>query len=396
MSLLFYEAVGIGDADGKGAGFIKLKNVFYHHTLLPIGGIETFMYEMAKSYSKSYDITVMYKKADERQLERLSRYVRCVKYTGQNFKCERLFTTYDISVIDTCEADYIAQVIHANYKAIKLKPNTHPRINEYIAVSETVADAYKELSGIECKVIYNPLMPDKPKRVLHLISATRLTKEKGRARMEILADKFTEAGIPFTWLVFTNSTEGFNNPNMIMLPPRLDLTDYIADADYLVQLSDTEGYCYSVNEALNLGTSVIVTDLETFKEEGVTKDNGFLLPLDMENIDVKAIYNARMKFEYSPREDSWSEMLAKGKSDYTKKLKETHLVEATGEYERLQVIDSALNTIPREGVRFSVNGIRLDTLLGNNRYGVAFVREIPPATTQKKTPTPVGSEEGDG
>ena len=352
------------------------------------------MYEMAKRYSKSYDITVMYKNADERQLERLSRYVRCVKYTGQHFECERLFTTYDISVIDTCEADYIAEVIHANHKAIKLKPNTHPRINEYIAVSKTVADAYKELSGIDCKVIYNPLTPDKPKRVLHLISATRLSKEKGRERMVKLAELMTAEGIPFIWLVFTNSTEGFKNPNMITFPPRLDLTDYIADADYLVQLSDTEGYCYSVNEALNLNTPVIVTDIETFKEEGVTKDNGFLLPLDMENIDVKAIYNAKMKFEYSPREDVWSEVLAKGKSDYTKKLKETHQVEATGEYERLQVIDSELQIIPQEGVRFSVNGLRLDTLLGNNRYGVAFVREIPPK--KKKTPTPEDSEGGDG
>lgn len=352
------------------------------------------MYELAKSYSKSYDITVMYKKADERQLERLSRYVRCVKYTGQNFKCEKLFATYDISVIDTCEADYIAQVIHANYKAIKLKPNTHPRINEYIAVSKTVADAYKELSGIECKVIYNPLTLDKPKRVLKLISATRLTKEKGRERMVKLAELMTAEGIPFQWSVFTNSTEGFRNPNMILLPPRLDLTDYIADADYLVQLSDTEGYCYSVNEALNLNTPVIVTDIETFKEEGVRDgENGFLLPLDMQDVDVKAIYNAKMKFEYSPREDSWDERLAKGKSDYTKKLKETHLVEATGEYERRKVIDSELKIIPQEGVRFSVNGVRLDTLLGNNRYGVAFVREIPPQ--KKKTPTPVGSEEGE-
>lgn len=361
--------------------------------IYPCGGIESFIYYLARKYCDKYDLTLLYEKADGAQIERLSKYIRCIQFTGQEIECETLITAYDISIIDKVKANKIYQVIHGDYTANNMRPHLDERIDGYIAVSKGVAKSFKEASGETCKVIYNPIKLDKPKRVLHLLSATRLTKEKGRARMEILADKLTEAGIPFIWLVFTNSTEGFKNPNMILLPTRLDLTDYIADADYLVQLSDTEGYCYSVNEALTLGTSVIVTDLETFKEEKVTKDNGFLLPLDMQDVDVKAIYNAKMKFDYAPREDCWDEMLAKGMSDYTKKMKETHLVEATGEYERLKVIDSELKIIPQEGVRFSVNGIRLETLLGKNRYGVAFVREIPPK--KKKTPTPVGSEEGE-
>lgn len=327
----------------------------------------------------------MYRRADSRQIERLSQYVNCVQYTGQKFSCEKLFTTFDVSVIDTCEADYIAQVVHANYKAIGLKPNTHPRINEYIAVSKTVADAYKELSGIECKVIYNPLTLDKPKRVLKLISATRLTKEKGRERMVKLAELMTAEGIPFQWLVFTNSGDGFQNPSIIKVPPRLDLTDYIAEADYLVQLSDTEGYCYSVNEALNLGTPVIVTDIETFREEGVRDgENGYMLSLDMEGVDIDKIYNNIPSFKFTPNEVIWSKELAKGKSKYTMDKNKKILVEATAEYAHYKVIDKELGRIPKEGERFVIDALRFETLRGGNRYGAEFVKAV--KETEEDTP----------
>jgi glycosyltransferase involved in cell wall biosynthesis len=48
------------------------------------------------------------------------------------------------------------------------------------------------------------------------------------------------------------------------MTPRLDIRDYIADADYLVQLSDTEAWSYSVLESLSLGTPVITTPIPCF------------------------------------------------------------------------------------------------------------------------------------
>lgn len=75
-----------------------------------------------------------------------------------------------------------------------------------------------------------------------------------------------ESEIPYIWTIFTDDTNKIDNPNIIYMKPRLDISNYIANADYLVQLSDTEGYCYSVIESLCLGTPVIITDMPVMKE----------------------------------------------------------------------------------------------------------------------------------
>ena len=40
---------------------------------------------------------------------------------------------------------------------------------------------------------------------------------------------------------------------------KLNIRDYIAKADYTIQLSDTEAYCYTMIESLLLNVPVIVT-----------------------------------------------------------------------------------------------------------------------------------------
>ena len=353
---------------------MKLKNVIFQHDFNIIGGTEQFVYYLVKKYAKKYDITVLYKTGHPGQIKRIREYCDCIQYTGQKIECEKLFTGWDVSVCDRIQADEYYAMVHADYKREGVRPNTHPKIKEYIAVSQTAADSWEELTGIKCKVIYNPLCLDEPKKILHLISATRLTKEKGKQRMDILADKMTEAGIPFVWLVFTNSKEDFKNPNVIKMPPRLDITDYIADADYLVQLSDSEAYCYSVNEALTLGVPVIVTDLPTFREEGVEEGKtGYLLPLDMD-CDVEKITTIP-KFEYKPKQDIWNKMFAKGKPQ-KREIKEEYLVEALDTYERLNIVDSDLKRIPKQGEQFRVSLMRLFVLLGDNPYNIPFVKEV--------------------
>ena len=353
---------------------MKLKNVIYQSDFNIIGGTEQFVYYLVKKYAKKYDLTVLYKTGHSNQIRRIREYCDCIQYTGQRIECEKLFTGWDISVIDRIKADEYYEMIHADYKRQGITPRTHPRIKEYIAVSQAAADSWEELTGIKCKVIYNPLALDKPNKVIHLVSATRLTAEKGKHRMDILADKLTEAGISFQWTVFTNSKEDFKNPNVIKMSPRLDITDFIADADYLVQLSDSEAYCYSVNEALTLGTPVIVTDLPTFREEGVVEGKtGYLLPLDM-NCDVEKIKDIP-QFDYKPKADSWGKMFAKGKPK-PRIIKEDYLVEALDTFEKLHIIDNELKRIPKAGERYKVSEDRLYVLLGDNRFKQAFVKEV--------------------
>lgn len=353
---------------------MKLKNVIFQNDFNVIGGTEQFVYYLVKKYAKKYDITVLYRTGHSAQIKRIRQYCDCVQFTGQKIECEKLFTGWDFSICDRIQADEYYAMIHADFKRQGVKPRTHPKIKEYIAVSQAAADSWEELTGIKCKVIYNPILLEKPQKIYHLISATRLTREKGKWRMDVLADKLTKAGIPFQWIVFTNSKEDFSNPNVIKMPPRLDITDYIADADYLVQLSDSEAYCYSVNEALTLGTPVIVTDLPTFREEGVEEGKtGYLLPLDMK-CDITKIQTIP-EFEYKPKQDVWNKMLAKGKPKQ-REIKEEYLVEALNTYEVLNIVDSELKRIPKKGEQFRVSLERLYVLLGDNPMKIPFVKEV--------------------
>ena len=290
-------------------------NVFYIPHFNVIGGIETYMYELAKKYHK-YDITVVYSAGDYKQIARLSKYVRVIKYNGEKIKCKRLFIMYRCN-LDIFEAEHIIQITHADYKAQNLTPNKDPRIDEHYAVSKAVAKTYEEVSGLPTKVCYNPLSIDKPKKVLKLISATRLTKEKGKDRMTILANALTKANIPFLWLVFTNDKNAIDNPNVIYMNPRLDIRNFIANSDYLVQLSDTEAWSYSVLESLCLGTPVIVTPIPCFGEMGIKSGiNGYVLPFNMKDIPINDIYEKIPEFEFKAPKDIYDKLLIKEPSTY--------------------------------------------------------------------------------
>ena len=252
-------------------------NVFYFNSLNAIGGCETYIYYLVKKY-KNTDITVLYRTANQKQLDRLEKIVKCVRYKGQKIECKKaFFTTYNMDIIDNVEADEYIGVIHTDYSLKDEKPVIHPKINKYIGVSKAACKSFTEITGIRTELCYNPVAIDKPKRILNLVSATRLTKEKGKDRMKKFAKLLEKNNIPFIWIVFTNDNKKIRNPNIIYKKPSLEVIDYIANADYLVQLSDKEGYGYTPIEALMVGTPVIVTDCPAFKEIGVKNDeNGFI------------------------------------------------------------------------------------------------------------------------
>ena len=289
-------------------------NIFYFHTLNSIGGIETFFYQLGKKYGNDFDIVVFYRHGDPNQVRRLSQYMRVKKYRdGTVIRGKRAFVCFNTDILDFIEAEEYYQMLHGDYTSLGVWPEIHPKIQKYISVSEVVRDAYQKGKGDDSIVCYNPFTPEKPKKVLNLVSATRLTADKGFPRMEVLADAFTKAGIPFVWTVYTDSNRAVTNPNIIIRPPRLDIIDYIANADYFVQLSDAEGYCYSIVEALSASTPVIVTDMKVIREIGVINGvNGWILPMNMENLPLADIYKGLKKFKYTPLPDKWGELLVPG------------------------------------------------------------------------------------
>ena len=268
----------------------------------------------------------MYKIGDANQVNRLKKYARVVKweqrFETERIKCEKVFYNYYTEIAPFIDAKEHIQVLHTDYKEQILNLNYHfvanPIVTRYIAPTKVVAEHFTEIYGLPCEVVSNPLVIDKPKRVLNLISATRLSDEKGKPRMIELGRLLNEAKIPYQWTIFTNDRMEIKNENIIYMKPRLDITPFIAKADYLVQLSSNgEGFGYTVAESLMLGTPVIVTPVESFLEIGVRNgENGFVVPFNMKDIDINQIYKSRLKFKYEPPKTTWEKQIVKSKSTY--------------------------------------------------------------------------------
>ena len=350
-------------------------NIFYFDRINKIGGVETFFYEIAKKYCNN-DITVFYSFGDLKQIQRLKKLIRVVKYTGQKIKCKKAFFNYSLKPIDNIQAEKYYEIIHANYKDLGISPNVHPKIDEYIGVSQSVCDAFTELTKLPCTLCYNPITIEEPKKVLYLISATRLTREKGKDRILKLAKALDDAEIPYVWTIFTNDTKEIKHPRIIFMEPQLNIRDYIAKSDYTVQLSDTEAYCYTMIESLLLNVPVIVTPWACLKELNITNDYGFILPFDMTNIPVDEIYNKKFNFKYNLKPDNWNQILELSKSTYKEELNSIYTVEALSAYQNNKLVDAELGHIPEPGEVWDVSKERFDLLAGENKRGIQFVKLV--------------------
>ncbi len=353
-------------------------NIYYFYYLNKIGGTETFLYNLAKKYTK-LDLVIVYEMGDKEQIARLQKYVSCIQFHGQSIKCKKAFFNYGTRIINYIKAEEYIFVVHADYKAMKDAGKLNnfqlpSRINRCVAVSKLAAQKFTQATGIKCEYCYNPFVIEKPKKVLNLISATRLSYEKGKNRMIQLANALDKAKIPYLWTVFTTDKNAINNPNIIYMEPKLNILDYIANADYLVQLSDNEGYCYSVIEALTAGVPVLITPCPVFQELEIhNKEHGYILPFDMKKIPIKEIYNNIPKVQYTPPKDGWNELLAHGNSNYIENTKKKYKVRARYDYVELHVKDSILGHIPQVGEEWKVDYQRLQTLTKNNKYNRTFV-----------------------
>ena len=352
---------------------IEANNVFFVSNFNVIGGVETYIYELARKYD-DYDIVVVYKTGDENQIRRLKKHVRVVKYEGQNIKCKRAFFNYETSIIDNIEADEYFQVIHAMFKTQGLHPRVNSKITKYLCVSKGAGEEWEELTGFKPIPCRNPLTFTKEEKepALLLISATRLTKEKGKNRMIKLASLLDEAKINYLWFIFTNDKEKINNPNIIYIEPRLNIRPFIASIKgkgYGVQLSDCEGDCYFTRECEALGVPLIVTPIPSFKEQGlVDGENCYYVPFDMEDIDINKIASTIPEYEGYIGEDIWNKQLIKGESQYKKDLNTKVKVKSV-----VAFTDIELNKKLPKDYEYEVNKVRAEDLVNK---GLVEIKEV--------------------
>ena len=336
-------------------------NVFYFYKINDIGGIETFYQNLAEKY-RDRDITIVYNVGAKEQIRKLAKKVRVLQWKeGMEITCKRAFFNFNLNIIDHVHAEEYFQIIHGDYKSMQIMPNRSPKIDTYLACSKVAAESFEELTGEKCKVVYNPAVWHPSSKPLRLISTTRLTREKGKQRIEKMAQLLDEAGVVYTWEIFTDDKHAINNPSIVYRKPVMDIWPYIAEADWLVQLSDNEGYCYSVVEALMEGIPVIVTPCPVFKELGLDDTNSITLDWDFEQLPIDKILNGKRilgkkKFpEYKPPKDGWSAMLGKNKSTYNRS--EVALIQCIQLYQDLQ-----LNRIVNRGERIEMKRDRAEYL----------------------------------
>jgi len=316
---------------------MQYANIFYFKKISKIGGTEQFLYEIAKKY-KDYDITIFYDFADTNQLRRLRKLVRCKKrIAGEMIKCHKAFFNFNIDMIKDVEAEEYYFVSHANYEELHrvhggyVPPIKNEKLTHYIGVSQFAADKLNEYAkeiGSKIRAIrcYNPLTLEPKEKVIHLVSAGRLDdKVKGGERtlklIEALDQYCERNNRHYIWTIFSNPIN-FEIPskNVVLMKPRVDVRPYIADADYVLQLSnDMETYCYTINEALGYGVPIITTPLSILKELNISDNEHIVLNWDCANAEevAREIFEKEVKpFKYKLLEDDWLKFLDLTKTTY--------------------------------------------------------------------------------
>lgn len=285
---------------------MKKKNIIiYHNNPLKFGGIDTFNYNFCKQMSDKYNILFLYKDGNLETINRLKKlnisvekYKESKKYICDICLLASAWGGYPESVI--AKSGRYIQMVHADYIRAKetgfIYEKWH-KTTEHVAVGRHVTSVFKKLYPKEkVTTIYN-ILDDKQEthHILKLISATRVSKEKGYDRMLKLAQFLKKNNIKFRWIIFTDlqlyNQKPFDMEEFIYMKPSHDIFDYIVEADYGVQLSDTEGYCYFVNECLQYGTPVISTNYPSIYESVEDGKNGYLLDMDLSNLDINKIVN---------------------------------------------------------------------------------------------------------
>lgn len=281
----------------------KTQVLLFVDTLYKIGGIETWTYNFCKAMHKYYDIAVMGRNIDETQRNRLLPYAQIITDFRRPIVCDTAINCrYVLELPANVEYKKYFQVVHTckmkDYWTIK------DQADKVIYVSRVAADSFGDDYG---EVIHNLTDPQDVKPLITLVSATRLSYEKGGQRMIDFARLLERHNIDYIWYVFSDGIS-FIDETMEGLPkgivvkqPTLNIKPYIKAADFLVQLSDQESFGYSIVEAWELGTRTITTPLPVLSELGFEEGKqGYIIPFDVKECeDIEdIIYSEKQPFKY--------------------------------------------------------------------------------------------------
>lgn len=300
-----------------------------------IGGVERFVENFCKRMAKHYDITFIFDWCEDlNMLFEISEFVDVLKIQKDkkyNFDYFVNSTAWGYCPYNNINAEKVIQVVHADYRHVisnwNFKYIKHEKTTHHVCVGEIVKSAFEDVTKLKCdSVIYNLLdneifLPKKQKNeVLTLITVSRLSGEKGFKRMLQLAQQLEHKKIDYIWNVYGNTStsfakgivNSFKGTKVEFKGVTREPFKEINKADYLVQLSDTEGFAYSVYEAMQVKTPCIITPFASGNEQIKDGVNGFIIPFDMKKIPFEKILKRNLKvpeFEELGKESDWIKLL---------------------------------------------------------------------------------------
>ncbi|HPY89026.1 MAG TPA: hypothetical protein PLG34_13715 [Spirochaetota bacterium] len=292
----------------------KRSIILYVHGINIIGGIEKFTYNLGENLKGHFDITLIYEEGSIEQLKNISKNIKVEKLNSKKlYKADIIIKNSLAGDPENILGRSYKHIIHGNLSELLYGKGIRiiklwKKASSFICVSEACERSVKELfPRLKTEVLYNLLgtkkeYEKKPREddKIQLLSATRLTQEKGLERIIELSKRFDNCpGFNYHWKIYTDVYREIDSPNVEICNPKMDVTEDIFNCDYGVQLSSSESFCYFVNECLDYGVPVIVTKWRGV-EKFVNESNGHILEMDLSNLDIEKIKKIPKGFKYEP------------------------------------------------------------------------------------------------
>lgn len=304
-TLVDMDAIDIMSITGEYKENKGKKVVVYADYVAKIGGIETALFCLAREF-KDRNITFIFKKASIEQVLRVAQYRPVVFDDGKmeikgDIVIMEGYNTYKF-VKDRVKADKIYQRCHADWETLNGKiKKTEIAFYEDMNVLACSERAKQGLLPIQSQCV--PLIP--PRKVNSdfrlFLTLSRLSGEKGGKYIVRMAEAFQNANKSFLWIVCgepdTQLRQMAKNLPIIFLEPTIKNELMLKNADYLVQMSDSESYCYSVHTALANGIPCLCSDIEPFMSIIKDGENGYIVERSMNTLDIEKIFNNVPKFK---------------------------------------------------------------------------------------------------
>lgn len=281
--------------------------MFHQKFCYKIGGIESANLQIARAFPDK-NIVFVFNIPNLTHMLELGKTCDVIWDDGsQRYQTDVLIlTNYDSapSIIDRVEARKVYQQVHADWENMKKMDiwhnftwQPHERVDKVLAVSETAQKGLKHTMGVDSVVVPNILKPvENSERPLVFMVMSRASAEKGIDRVIDLINKMDEAGKDFV-VYICSTVDGLardqlvENRHVVLVQPHIANRALLRSADYLIQLSLNESYCYSVREALEAQVPCIVSRIPEFEKLIKEGKNGYFIGATADKTDVEKIFN---------------------------------------------------------------------------------------------------------